>query len=169
MLSTSWSVSSHGGAMPLEEKTIVDIREEMALAVMATGATITEVAAQFGVSRPTVRLWRERYRQEGRLGLDNRSHATKNCPHRTEPAIEELVVKERKRWGWGSKKLLERLTEAHPEIEFPQRSTIDAILSRRGLLAVRKEKRRASASRAVIARYKANEPSELTTIDYKGH
>jgi transposase InsO family protein len=155
--------------MPLEEKTIVDIREEMALAVMAAGATVTEVAAQFGVSRPTVRLWRDRYRAEGRSGLEDRSHATKSCPHRTGQAIEELIVKERKRWGWGSKKLLERLREAHPSIEFPQRSTVDTILERRGLLAVRREKRRALGPRAVVARYEASEPSELTTIDYKGN
>lgn len=130
---------------------------------------MTEVAAQFGVSRPTVRLWRDRYRLEGRAGLEDRSHATYSCPHRTDPAIEELIVKERKRWGWGSKKLLERLSEAHPHIEFPRRSTVDAILLRRGLLAVRKERRRALGPRAVMARYQASEPSELTTIDYKGH
>jgi transposase InsO family protein len=155
--------------MALKETTIVDIREDMALAVMAAGATVTEVAAQFGVSRPTVRLWRDRYRREGRAGLEDRPHATNSCPHRTDPAIEELIVKERKRWGWGSKKLLKRLCEAHPDIEFPRRSTVDAILLRRGLLAVRKERRRALGPRAVIARYQASEPSELTTIDYKGH
>jgi putative transposase len=154
--------------MPLEEKTIVDIREEMALAVMAAGATVTEVAAQFGMSRPTVRLWRNRYRREGRAGLEDRSHATNSCPHRTDPAIEELIVKERKRWGWGSKKLLERLGEAHPDIEFPRRSTVDAILLRQGLLAVRKERRRALGPRAVVARYLASEPSELTTIRLQG-
>lgn len=84
--------------MPLEEKTIVDLREEMAVAAIAAGATVTEVAIRFGVSRPTVRLWRDRYREEGRSGLEDRSHATRSCPHRTDPAIEELIVKERRRW-----------------------------------------------------------------------
>lgn len=155
--------------MALEERTIVDIREEMAVAAMAGGATVTEVAALFGVSRPTVRLWRERYRQEGRSGLEDRSHATQSCPHRTAPEIEELLVKERKRWGWGSKKLLRRLAERHPELQLPQRSTVDAILLRRGLTAVRKERRRPPGPGPVIARYEATEPGELTTIDYKGH
>jgi transposase InsO family protein len=155
--------------MPLEEKTIVDIREEMALAAMAPGATVTGVAARFGVSRPTVRLWRERYREEGRSGLDDRSHATLSCPHRTDPAIEDLFVVERKRWGWGSKKLLQRLSEAFPDIALPGRSTVDDILWRRGLVALRTEKRRAKAPGATAARYKATDPSELTTIDYKGH
>src|SRR5438128_6111863 len=169
MLSTSWSVHLAGGAMPLEERTIVDMREEMALGAMAGGATVTEVAARFGVSRPTVRMWRDRYREEGRSGLEDRSHATWSCPHRTEAAVEDLIVQERKRWGWGSKKLLQRLREAHPEIAFPGRSTVDDILWRRGLVALRKEKRRARGPGPAAARYNASEPGELTTIDYKGH
>lgn len=154
--------------MPLEEKTIVDIREEMALAALGAGASVTEVAIRFGVSRPTVRLWRERYRKEGRSGLENHSHATTNCPHRTHPAIEEVIVEERERWGFGSKKLLQRLTEAYPDIEFPARSTVDTILARHGMVTARTEKRRAPGRGAVIARYQASDPSELTTIDYKG-
>ena len=154
--------------MPLKEKTIVDIREEMALAALEKHATVSEVAEQFGVSRPTVRLWRDRYRDEGRSGLCDRSHATRCCPHRTAKALEDLIVEERRRWGWGSKKLLERLSETYPEVEFPPRSTIDAILSRRGLVALQRERRRSAGPRVVTARYVANEPSELTTIDYKG-
>jgi transposase InsO family protein len=154
--------------MPLEERTTVDIREEIALAALEKQATVSEVAAQFGVSRPTVRLWRDRYCEEGRKGLIDRSHATRSCPHRTEPAIEDLIVAERRRWRWGSKKLLKRLSEAYPEVEFPPRSTIDAILSRRGLVSLEKERRRCSGPRAVSARYEANQSGELTTIDYKG-
>src|SRR5712692_2797503 len=154
--------------MPFEERTIVDIREEMALAAMGAGATVTEVAEQFRVSRPTVRLWRDRYRLEGRTGLLDRSHAPRSCPHRTPMAMEELIVEERRRWGWGSKKLLERLQERYPEVEFPPRSTVDAVLSRRGLVSLQKERRHSPGLRAVAARYDASEPGELTTIDYKG-
>src|SRR5205814_1290693 len=84
-------------------------------------------------------LWRDRYRDEGRSGLCDRSHATRCCPHRTAKALEDLIVEERRRWGWGSKKLLERLSETYPEVEFPPRSTIDAILSRRGLVALQRD------------------------------
>ena len=153
--------------MPLEERTIVDIREEMVVAALQQGTTVSEVAAQFGVSGPTVRLWRERYRQQGRAGLSDRSHATRSCPHRTSEAVEKLIIAERKRWGWGSKKQLRRLSEAHPEQEFPARSTIDAILSRHGLVEGQKN-RRPAAVRPFVARYEASEPAELMTIDFKG-
>lgn len=37
------------------------------------------------------------------------------------------------------------------------------------MVAVRTPKRRAAGPGAVVARYQATDPSELTTIDYKGH
>ena len=100
--------------MPLEEMTIVDIREEMALAALGTGATVTEAAIRFGVSRPTVRLWRDRYRQRGRPGHEDRSHAPKSCPHRTDSAIEELIVEERRTLGLGLKETAATIERGPP-------------------------------------------------------
>lgn len=153
--------------MPLQETTIVDWREQMALQALDSRYTVTEVAAAHGVSRPTVRFWRDRYRCEGRSGLEDRSHAAATCPHRTPVAIEELIVEERRRWGWGSKKILQRLEEAYPELSLPKRSTIDAILARHDLIGRRpRPKRRVPAPFA--HRYEAREPGELMTIDFKG-
>ena len=111
--------------MPLKETTIVDVREQMALRALDERYTVTEVAEMFDVTRPTVRLWRERYRESGRTGLEDRSHAPHGCPHRTSEKVEELITTERKRWGWGSKKILSRLEEDYPEVEFPKRATVD--------------------------------------------
>src|SRR5512141_1870791 len=119
--------------MPFEERTIVDVREEMALLAQDERYMLSEVAEMFGVSRVTARMWRDRYRQFGRLGLADRSHAPLSCPHRTDEAIEEWVVADRKRWGFGSKQILQRLGEEHPDVVLPKRSTIDAILVRNGL------------------------------------
>lgn len=153
--------------MPLQEMTIVDWREQMALQALDSRYTVTEVAIMYGVSRPTVRFWRERYRSEGRSGLEDRSHAPESCPHRTPAAIEALIVAERQQWGWGSKKILQRLKEAHPALSFPKRATVDAVLARHDLVRRRpRPKRRAPAPFA--RRYKATEPGELMTIDFKG-
>ena len=155
--------------MPLEERTIVDIREEMALAAMAAGASVTDVAAQFGVSRPTVRLWRDRYREEGRSGLEDRSHAPRSCPHRTDTAVEELIVKERKRWGWGSKKLLERLPGGVSGRRAP--GTLnggrDSVSRRPGRSAARETT--CLGTESGCGPVHGERSGELTTIDYKGH
>jgi putative transposase len=153
--------------MPFEERTAVDIREEMALLALDERYSVMEVAELFGVTPPTVRLWRDRYREFGRTGLSDRSHAPAHCPHRTAAAIEQWIVADRARWGFGSKKILERLKEQHPNVVLPKRSTIDSILVRRGFVR-RSKRRRAKPATAFAHRYVASEPGELTTIDYKG-
>lgn len=153
--------------MPLKERTTVDLREQMVLKALERRLTVTQVAEMFGVTRPTVRLWRDRYRQFGRAALEERSHAPHRQPHRTSVELEELIVAERLRWGWGSKKILSRLSEAHPALTLPKRPTVDAILDRRGLVSHRPRGRSRSRT-PFIRRYQASEPSELTTIDSKG-
>ena len=153
--------------MPILERTIVDIREEIALLALDERYTLTEVALRYGLSRPTVRLWRDRYREGGRAGLVNQSHAPRRCPHRTSEPIEKLIVEERERYGWGSKKILRRLQDAHPELELPGRSAVDALLHKRGLVKPG-QRHRAATSSPFQRRYAATEPGELTTIDHKG-
>ena len=154
--------------MPLLERTIVDQREEMALMALDRRFSVTEVALRFGVSRPTVRLWRDRYREGGRAALNDRTHAPASCPHRTNEAIEQLVLAERERFRWGSKKILRRLQDAHPELTLPGRSAIDGILRRHGLVRRDHPRRRRPTSSPFHRRYVATEPGELMTIDHKG-
>jgi transposase InsO family protein len=153
--------------MPILERTIVDIREEMALMALDQRFTITEVAQRYGVTRPTVRLWRDRYRERGRAGLNDLSHGPQTCPHRTSEQVEQWIVAERKRFGWGSKKILRRLQDAHPEVELPGRSAVDAVLRRHDLVSKRPP-RRAVVSSPFWKRYRASDPAELMTIDHKG-
>lgn len=152
--------------MPIEETTQVDVREQIARMAMNEKIGVSRAARHFGVSRPTVRLWRDRYRKLGRSGLEDRSHATNTCPHKTSEEIEELIVAEKKRWGFGAKKILRRLEDAHPDLELPSRATVDAILARRGLIEAKTAKKQ-QAQAPFIRRYEATEPGDLMTLDHK--
>jgi putative transposase len=145
----------------------VDLREEMALLALDDRYTVMEVAHRFGVSRPTVRLWRDRYREGGRAALVDLPHTPLGCPHRTSTEVESLVVAEREKYGWGSRKILRRLQDAHPELELPGRSAVDAILRRRGLVRKR-PRRRGTWSTPFRHRYTPVAAAELMTIDHKG-
>lgn len=153
--------------MPLQERTTLDLREEMALMALDGRLSVTEIALRYGVSRPTVRLWRDRYRENGRAGLLDLSHAPQHCPHRTSEEIEQLVIAERGRYGWGSRKILRRLQDADPELSVPGRSAIDGILRRHGLVRPRR-RQRPSVAPPFRQRYTAQESAELMTIDHKG-
>jgi transposase InsO family protein len=152
--------------MPLKERTIVDLREEIARLTMR-GYSVTEAGQILGVTRPTVRLWRDRFTAEGRAGLEDRSHAPLSCPHRTSEEIERLIVEEQGRWKWGSKKIRQRLVDGHPDLLFPSRATFEAIFARHGLI-VRRHRQRPAGQTPFARSYTASEPGELTTIDHKG-
>jgi transposase InsO family protein len=165
-LMLSMLLASQGGAMPIRERTIVDIREEMARLALDERFTVTEIAERYGYSRPSVRLWRDRYRQGGRAGLVDLSHAPHSCPHRTTTEVADLILAEREKYGWGSKKILRRLRDADPEIVLPGRSAVDALLRRRGLVTTRR--RRYPVATPFQRRYTASAAGELSTIDHKG-
>lgn len=153
--------------MPFEERTVVDQREEVALKALDARYSVSEVARMFGITRPTVRLWRDRYRESGRSGLTDRSHRPHSSPLKTDEEIEQLIVAEREKTKFGSKKILRRLQDEHPELELPARSTIDGILSRHGLVQQRRRLRDLERT-PFMMRYQATEPGELMTGDHKG-
>ena len=152
--------------MPLRARTIVELREEVVLRVLG-GLGITEVAQMYGLSRPTVYDWIARYEQGGEEALKDRSRAPKSSPSRTDQVIEQVLIEERKKWGFGSKAILQRLQEEHPEIEWPARSTVDEIFKRAGLTQARRKRDRKRVT--PFARpYEATRPGELLTVDFKG-
>lgn len=152
--------------MPLKTRTIVEMREEVVVQV-EQGYSISEVARLHGLSRPTVYDWVDRYRSEGREGLKDRSRAPLSCPHRTPGWMERRLVEERNRWGFGSKKILDRLREEEPTTAWPSRAAVDALYKREGLVKPRRHREKNRVT-PFLRRYEADEPGELSTIDYKG-
>jgi putative transposase len=152
--------------MPLRVRTIVELREEVARRV-EEGLPISEAARMYGLSRPTIYEWISRYRLEGVEGLRDRSRSPRSCPHRTPQWIEQRLIAERRRWGFGSKQILQRLIEEAPEVEWPARSTVDGIFDRAGLVRARKRRERRRVT-PFLRRYEAKEPGELSTVDFKG-
>ena len=152
--------------MPFREQTIVDTRRTMIETVRA-GIPIAQVARDFGVSRPTVYEWLSRFDEDDEGSLANRSHARHTQQEKMAAHVEEMLIAERKRWRFGSKKILQRLREEHPEIDWPHRSTVDALFDRAGL--VEKRRRRTVKKVTPFQRpYPARQPGELWTADFKG-
>ena len=139
-----------------------------AMKLVAAGIGVSEIAERLGVSRQAVYDWKERYRQDPVTGLNDRSRRPHTSPTRTAEAIEQRVIDERKRWRFGSKKILRRLQDQEPEVAWPPRSTIDAIFKRAGLVQSRKAVRRRFAPVEARHTYEATAAGEVMTADYKG-
>jgi putative transposase len=92
-----------------------------------------ELCLQFGISRKTGYKWVDRYEQTGPEGLVNRSRRPHTCPHITDEAIIEALVRARERHPtWGPKKLLEILIPQFSDL--PAISTAADILKRKAIL-----------------------------------
>lgn len=128
--------------------------------------TMSELCARYGISRPTGYLWRARYQAEGVAGLEPRSSAPHACPHQTPAAIEAQIVAARRRYGWGAKKLRQRLEAQAPEVVWPARSTINDLLDRHGLL--RKQRRRPAWTHPGRVTVTSEAPNDVWPADFKG-
>jgi transposase InsO family protein len=126
----------------------LSVIEQRYRAVMAVldGASVTEIAAETGVSRQSVHAWLVRYREAGLAGLADRSHRPRSCPHRASSELEALVCELRRDHPrWGALRILHELMRgpAVPD-PLPSRATINRILLRHGLAVGRARRRKRS-------------------------
>jgi transposase InsO family protein len=130
--------------------------------------TISELSSRYHVSRKTLYKWIGRHDHSGLAGLEDCSRAPIECPHRTAEAVEDAIIAFRKRFPFmGPKKIIARLSELEPDVDWPAPSTAGEILDRRGLIEHRKRRRPSVHPSRMPAKPIA--PNDVMTIDYKGH
>ena len=104
------------------------------------GHSITVLSQKYGVSRPTVYKWLERYERWGIEGLKELSRAPKRRPHRIPQEILNLVIQEKlKNRRRGPRKIHAQLTRQYPKRKFPAVSTIGYWLKKEGLVEPRQK------------------------------
>ncbi len=97
------------------------------------GESIVSLAEAYGVSRKTIYKWIERHAAEGAAGLKDRSRAPHRSPQKLSEETIARVIEARQRWGWGPRKLVVKMAEAHPAETIPAASTIAELLRSKGL------------------------------------
>ena len=132
---------------PSARQTIIERLEQ--------GWTQAQVARGMGVSRATVAKWRKRYREEGSLGLQDRTSRPHRSPHALGEGIVAAICRIRRELGYGPHRIAWELDMAA--------STVYAVL-RRAKLSVLAHLDR--TTREVI-RYERKRPGELVHLDVK--
>jgi len=127
-------------------------RRVLARRVVVEGWALTAAAEAAGVSVRCARKWVGRYRQEGELGLFDRSSAPRRVANRT-PADRVAVIV-------GLRQLRMTAAEIAETLAMPV-STVSAVLSRGGIGRLG----RIGLERPV--RYERSQPGELVHIDVK--
>ncbi|MDQ4148390.1 MAG: IS481 family transposase [Actinomycetota bacterium] len=147
----------------LVELSMVEQRYRAVREVLDTGATVTDVAARYGVDRRTLHRWLVRYANEGLSALADRSSKPDRCPHQIAPKVEALIVSMRRAHpGWGPRTIRSKLRGKIEEC--PSRSAIYRCLVRHRLIEPKGRRRRPKDYR----RWERTRAMELWQLDVMG-
>lgn len=153
--------------MPWETPSTVEARNAFIDAWLEKEESLTDLCSRFQISRKTGYKWLERYDQEGRAGLVDRSRAPKSCPHATTPEMSELLVDaKRAHPKWGPRKLKAYLEREYSDLKLPAASTIGRVLKERGLVVPQKVRRRTPLYDRDLLPY--DQPNGVWCADFKG-
>ena len=151
--------------MPWRTATVREERARFVFEAKQGFLDFAELCRRYGISRKTGYKWIDRYDAEGLDGLEDRSHRTHRCPHRTPKEIEERILAIRRHRGWGAKKIGAVLRRERGSA--PSRDTIHRILVRHGCVEHRKPRRRREHPAAPIS--PMDRPNAVWSTDFKGH
>lgn len=154
--------------MPWKELCALDQRMELISDWLKREYSIVELAQIYGVSRKTVYKWLGRYHVEGLAGLEERARAPLRRPNATPAEVADMLVKAKlARQKWGPKKLLARLEQDRPDIQWPALSTASEILRRHGLVTHRRKRHHTPPYSEPFR--ECRHPNAVWSADYKGH
>ena len=154
--------------MPWRETSPMEQRLEFVREFENDLFTMTELAAQYGITPKTGYKWLERYAAEGPLGLNDRSRRPHHSPQATEAELIDAIVALRHRHPrWGPKKLLGVLRRREPDRAWPTRSTVCGLLKARGLVRARRRRAPSPFTTPSILT-PMTRPNQVWTTDFKG-
>jgi transposase len=148
----------------LVEMSVTEQRYRAVLEVHA-GATVTDVADRFGVSRQAVHRWLGWYADHGLEGLADRSSRPHSSPGQTPPEVEAAICELRRNHPrWGARRLVFELGRRGFPGPIPSRITVHRVLIRHGLVDPTSRRRR----RQDYRRWQRARPMELWQLDIVG-
>ncbi|HEX5281366.1 MAG TPA: integrase core domain-containing protein [Micropepsaceae bacterium] len=153
--------------MPWKETCAVDQRIRFVVEACGHERPLTELCAEYGISRKTAYKWLTRYREHRLDGLKDRSRAPLRHGLQRPAQLLETVVGLRERYPWwGPKKLRFKLGALYPDIDLPSASTIGDWLKKEGLTNKRRPRPRCTPSSHPLGR--PEQPNDIWALDFKG-
>src|SRR5258705_6112269 len=153
--------------MPWRDTSPMDQRTQFIADHLRDALSITELCELYGISRKTGYKWIDRYVRHGPAGLEERSRRPQRSPRQTSDEIVTAILDARRRHPrWGGKKLLALLHRRQPRWNLPGRSTACDILSRHGMVPIKRQRRRIGHPGKPTSQILA--PNDVWSADYKG-
>lgn len=155
--------------MPWRTPDLVTLREEFVEQAMSGRHPVATLCNAYGISEKTGHKWLNRFKEEGRPGLSNRSRAPHESPQKISAEVRrEILVLRERHPTWGPKKLRVVLRRRLPEKHWPAASSIGELLRREG--CVQPQRRRSVAAGLPIdtGLTIASAVNDVWSTDFKG-
>ena len=150
--------------MPWRMEPVMSQRKEFVTLARSEGVNMSELCRRCGISRKTGYKWLRRHDEGGDEGLHDLSRRPHHSPNRTSKQLEQAVVDLRREYPTKGSHVIARILEDRGYDTVPSKSTITAILRRRGLIEPSE-----SAKHVPYKRFAHAEPNDLWQMDFKGH
>jgi transposase InsO family protein len=153
--------------MPWQELSPVNLRLHFVSDWDSGCWTMTELCADYQISRKTGYKWVDRYQTRGPRGLHDASRRPHASPQATDPTLLAALIAVRQRHPrWGASKLLTVAARRDPDAAWPSRSTVCAHLKALGLVSPRPRRRHLAPGHAPMA--PMTRINQTWTTDFKG-
>ena len=150
--------------MPWKESSAMSQRTEFVEEALKENANRRALCREYGISPRTGYKWLKRYEAQGELGLYEGSRRPKHSPRKSDPLVEEEVLRVRsKHPSWGGRKIRWQLMQENVQ-PLPAASTITAILHRHDKIQPAE-----SEKHGAMQRFEMEHPNQLWQMDFKGH
>jgi len=154
--------------VPWRTPDLVSIREEFVDQAMSGRHPVAALCNAYGISEKTGHKWINRFKEEGRSGLSDRSRAPHDSPQKISLEVRrEILALREKHPTWGPKKLRVVLRRRLPEKHWPAASSIGELLRREG--CVNPRRRHISTGLPLDTNLTlASAPNDVWSTDFKG-
>lgn len=150
--------------MSWNNKELMPLKQEFIQLFKDKVSNFSDLCKKFNISRKTGYKWIKRYKEEGVLGLNDRSRRPCYMPFKISSNYIEIVTQTRdENPSWGAKKLRQVLCNKGHE-NLPSISSFNRILRRQGRISPEE-----AAKRHAFKRFEREYPNELWQMDFKGH
>lgn len=144
--------------MPWNTRDAMSLKEEFVALARQPGSNKRELCRRFGISPQTAYKWLERYKAQGKLGLEEKSRRPNTSPKLTQAGLESEVLAIRQdNPAWGGRTISSLLKNRIAP------STVTNILHRHGLIQP------SDKGPPAKLRFEHAAPNDLWQMDFKGH
>lgn len=156
--------------MPWKETDKMEQKEEFIKEMLKSEKPFKQLCADFGISEKTGHKWKNRFYEQGKIGLIEQSRATHSHANEIDgDTAAELICIKNAHLSWGPKKVREIYARRYPEKSTPSLSTVKRILDKAGLVKSRKIKPATTSDCPRLQQQiQAFAPNDVWCIDFKG-